>query len=143
MRAVRVPAEPVQALRRAIPGEPYSIPLYRPWLNLLRRRLRAAGLFVNEYLFGLAWSGRMVEDRLLRLVPHLPDGVSEIYLHPASKRTPALAAAAPGYRHPEEFAALLSPTLKSFVGELGIRLVSYTDLVMARRNITARALTPP
>ena len=119
------------------------MPLYRPWLNLLRRRLHSAGLFANDHLFGLAWSGRMVEERLLRLVPHLPDGLSEIYLHPASKRTPALVAATPGYRHRDEFAALLSPALKSLVGELGIRLVSYTDLVMARRNITARALTPP
>jgi chitin disaccharide deacetylase len=143
VRAVRVPAEPVQVLRHAIPDEPISMPLYWPWLNSLRRRLQAAGLFVNDHLFGLAWSGRMVEDRLLRLVPHLPDGVSEIYLHPASKRSPALAAATPGYRHREELAALLSPALKSLVGELGIRLVSYTDLVMARHDVTAQALTPP
>ena len=127
MKAVRVPSEPVTALRRAFPDERYSRPFYRLWIERLRRRLQRAGLFVNDNLFGLAWSGGMVEERLLRLIPQLPDGVSEIYLHPAAERTPALTAAMPGYRHQEELAALLSPTLKSRIAELDVRLVSYSD----------------
>ena len=35
----------------------------------------------------------MVEERLLGLVPHLPPGISEIYCHPATRQTPALATA--------------------------------------------------
>ena len=73
----------------------------------------------------------MTEERLLRLIPHLPDGVSEIYLHPAAERAPALLAAMPGCRQQEEFAALLIPSLKSCIAELGIRLGSYTDFAMA------------
>jgi hopanoid biosynthesis associated protein HpnK len=128
LKAVRVPAEPVQTLRRAFPDERYSTPLYGPWVELLRRRLRRAHLNVNEHLFGLAWSGGMVEERLLRLIPHLPDGVSEIYLHPATECTPTLHAAMPGYRHQEELAALLSPSLRSRIVELGIEIVGYSDL---------------
>jgi predicted glycoside hydrolase/deacetylase ChbG (UPF0249 family) len=94
----------------------------------LCRRLLRAGLVVNDNVFGLAWSGGMVKERLLRLIPHLPDGISEIYCHPAADRAPALAAAMPGYRHQEEFAALLSPLLKSCVDEHRIRLVTYSDL---------------
>jgi chitin disaccharide deacetylase len=131
MRAVRVPFEPVHVLRRAFPQERYSTPLYQPWIERLRRRLQHAGLVVNDNIFGLAWSGAMTEERLLRLLPYLPDGVSEVYLHPAAERTPALLAAMPGYRQQEEFAALLSPSLRSSTAELGIGLVSYTDLVMA------------
>jgi chitin disaccharide deacetylase len=131
MWAVRVPSEPVQALRRAFPRERYRVPIYQPWIVGLRRRLQRAGLFVNDNIFGLAWSGAMTEERLLRLIPHLPDGVSEIYLHPATERTPALLAAMPGYRQQEEFAALLSPSLKSCIAEFGIRLGSYTDFAMA------------
>ena len=37
----------------------------------------------------------MVEERTLRLLPYLPDGVSELYVHPATKATPALATAMP------------------------------------------------
>jgi hopanoid biosynthesis associated protein HpnK len=131
MRAVRVPSEPVHTLRRAFPRERYSTPLYQPWIERLRRRLQHAGLVVNDNIFGLAWSGAMTEERLLRLLPHLPDGVNEIYLHPATECTPALLGAMPGYRQQEEFAALLSPSLRSRIAELGIRLVSYTEFAMA------------
>jgi len=130
MRAVRVPSEPVHTLRRAFPHERYSTPLYQPWIEQLRRRLRRAGLVVNDSIFGLAWSGAVTEERLHRLLPHLPDGVNEIYLHPATERAPALLGAMPGYRRQEEFAALLSTSLRIRIAELGIRLVSYTDFAM-------------
>jgi hopanoid biosynthesis associated protein HpnK len=128
MKAVRVPAEPVGVLRRAFPEERRATPFYRPWIARLRRRLVGAGLAVNDHLFGLAWSGAMVEDRVLRLIPHLPNGVSEIYFHPAVERTPALAAATPRYRHREELAALLSLAVARSIDEHGIRLVGWRDL---------------
>jgi hopanoid biosynthesis associated protein HpnK len=129
MAAVRVPFEPVEPLRSAFPDEHHSAPLYRPWIEWSRRRLQRAGLFVNDSLFGLAWTGGMVEGRLLRLLPQLPHGVSEIYFHPATVRSASLSATMPGYRHEEELAALLSPAAKSLVADLGIRLGGYSDLV--------------
>ena len=128
MKAVRLPFEPVETWRAAFPEDHYRTALYRPWIEALRRRLRHAGLYVNDHLFGLAWSGAMVEERLLRLIPQLPDGVSEIYLHPATEHTPALEAAMCGYCHREELAALVSPALKALIGELDIRLISYGHL---------------
>jgi hypothetical protein len=127
MRAVRVPSEPVRTLRRASPQERYRVRLYQPWIQHLRHRLQGAGLFVNDNIFGLAWSGGMTEERLLRLLPHLPDGVNEIYLHPAATAAPAFLKGMPGYRHQDEFAALLSPALRSLIPELGIRLGNYTE----------------
>jgi hopanoid biosynthesis associated protein HpnK len=127
MTAVRVPSEPLSILRRAFPEERRAAPLYTPWVESLRRRLRRAGLFVNDNVFGLAWSGKVVEARFLKLIPHLPDGVSEIYCHPGTKSTSELTAAMPGYRHQEELAALLSPSVEAQIAELGIRLVSYSD----------------
>ena len=118
MRAVRVPAEPVAALRRAFPNERSPRAALRPWTEALRRRLRRAGSLVNDHVFGLAWSGAMIEERVLRLVPHLPDGVSEIYFHPAAERSPRLVAAMPRYRHTEELAALLSPAVKGQIAEI-------------------------
>jgi hopanoid biosynthesis associated protein HpnK len=128
MKAMRVPAEPVAALRAAFPGERYRAQLYRPWALRLRQRLRRAGLTVNDHLFGLAWSGGMTEERVQHLLPHLPEGLSEIYFHPATERTLALAAAMPDYRHRDELAALLSPALRARIEELGIRRVTYSEL---------------
>lgn len=128
MKAVRVPSEPVAVLRGAFPEESYRAPPYQPWISALRRRLQRAGLRTNDHIFGLAWSGAMVEARIMRLIPHLPDGTSEIYFHPAAERTRSLVATMPSYRHPEELAALLSPLVRSSIAESGIRLVSYSDL---------------
>jgi len=132
MRAVRLPAEPAAVLRRAFPDEPRRAPVYRPVVAALRRRLRRAGLAMNDRVFGIAWSGAMVEERVRGLLPHLPPGVSEIYCHPATRQTPALAAAMPGYRNTEELAALLSPDVRRRIAELGISLVGYGDLAAAR-----------
>jgi hopanoid biosynthesis associated protein HpnK len=128
MRAVRVPAEPAAVLNRAWPGERRSAPFWGAWVARLRRRLEREGLVVNDHLFGIAWSGRMVEERLLALIPHLPEGISEIYCHPASEGTPDLAARMPGYRHTEELAALLSPRVRERLAEEGVRLADYGSL---------------
>ena len=131
LRAVRLPAEPAAVLRRALPGERQRAPAYAPAIAALRRRLRRAGLAMNDHAFGIAWSGRLVEARILDLLPHLPAGVSELYCHPATRSTPALAAMMPGYRHAEELAALMSPAVRRRIAELGIELVSYGDLLPA------------
>jgi hopanoid biosynthesis associated protein HpnK len=128
MRAVRVPAEPVAPLNRAWPAERRRAPLYGAWVGRLRHRLERGGLAVNDHLFGIAWTGRMVEERAIALVAHLPEGTSEIYFHPASERTPRLSALMPDYRHTEELAALLSPRLRAAFAEEGVRLVDYDSL---------------
>jgi hopanoid biosynthesis associated protein HpnK len=132
LRAVRLPAEPAPALRAAFPGERYRMPLYRPAVAALRRRLRRAGLAMNDQVFGIAWSGAMTEERILRLLPHLPPGDSEIYFHPASRTSRNLAAAMPGYRHQDELRALLSPAVRQRVADLGILLIGYGDLAPSR-----------
>jgi len=70
----------------------------------------------------------MVEERILGLLPHLPPGVSDLYCHPATRTTPELAADMPGYRHPDELAALVSPAVRRRIEELGIGLIGYRDL---------------
>ncbi len=47
--------------RRA--GRPGAVSLDR----VLRRQARRAGLRTNDHVFGIAWSGHMTADRLLRL----------------------------------------------------------------------------
>ena len=49
----------------------------------------------------------MMADRLRRLVAALPEGESEIYLHPAVERDATLRRLMPDYEHEAELAALL------------------------------------
>jgi chitin disaccharide deacetylase len=126
LKAMRVPAEPAAVLRCAFPDEHARPPFYAPWVRHLRRRAPHAGLVVNDHAF--AWSGNMVEERVLSLLPYLPDRVSELYVHPATEATPALATAMQAYRPVEEFEALTSAALKARIGALGIGLIAYAAL---------------
>ena len=49
----------------------------------------------------------MTEARLKGLVARLPEGITEIYTHPAT--SPDFPGAAPGYRYEGELAALVRP----------------------------------
>jgi chitin disaccharide deacetylase len=131
LRAARLPGEPAAPLRLAFPGERYKAPGWSPVLSGLRRRLDRAGLARNDQVFGIAWSGAMIEDRVLALLPHLPDGVSEIYFHPAAPSGAAASALLPGYRQTEELAALVSPLVRRRIAELGLLLATYRDLPRA------------
>lgn len=109
--AIRIPAEPPDVLRRCgTPTGPGAWALYR-WTTLLRRQARAAGVAVNDHCFGLAWSGHMTAERVRRLVPVLPDGITELYFHPAVRRDALLCRLMPGYEHEAELAALLDREL--------------------------------
>ena len=71
----------------------------------------------------------MTEERVLSLLPHLPDGISEIYFHPAAAGSASLARTMPDYRHADEFAALVNPEIRRRIADSGIGLISYGDLV--------------
>jgi chitin disaccharide deacetylase len=103
LRAVRLPAEPGMG------------PWLRPWLALMRRRMDKAGVVYNDHVFGIEHSGNMDETALLDILRHLPDGLSEVYLHPATHGglVPSMA----DYRHADELAALLSPRVQDTIAE--------------------------
>ena len=66
------PAEPPSVLR-SLRRDAAVVGRGAVWLDrLLRWRCRQAGLQVNDHCFGIAWSGRMNSERLLRLVRQLP-----------------------------------------------------------------------
>jgi hopanoid biosynthesis associated protein HpnK len=127
MRALRVPVEPAAVLAQVEPSTPRRFALdTAPWAALLRWRARHAGLRTADAVFGLAWSGAMTPSRLEGLLRHLPEGVSEIYTHPATRG--GFAGAAPGYRYADELAALVSPAAVAAVRNGDIALGGYADL---------------
>ena len=128
--AVRLPREPAWGANGSIAG-PAVAGLLSPWLAIMRRRLRAARIAHNDYVFGMSGSGSMDEARLLEILARLPDGVTEIYLHPAVESGAAIAASMSGYRHTEELAALLSPRVRAAVAACGATSGSFRQLATA------------
>ena len=108
----------------------------RPWLALLRARLRAAGVQHNDYIVGLRLSGRFDEAALLAALGTLPaTGVGELYLHPALESGATIAASMAGYRHADEYAALVSPRVRAARDGLsarGMRFGGFAALLPGR-----------
>jgi hypothetical protein len=94
--------------------------------------MKAAGLCVPDAVFGLAWSGAMSRSRLRGLIANLPGGISEIYLHPATRG--GFTGAAPGYRYEEEFAALTDADVIAESRRNGIRLGGFADFLASPRS---------
>jgi hopanoid biosynthesis associated protein HpnK len=113
MRAIRIPYEP------PIPGGPARTLGDRAlarWCAVLRRQARHAGLLTNDAMFGLGWTGHMTSARVQHLLDSLPEGLSELYFHPATRRDLVLRALMPGYEHEAEFTALLQARVPDGVG---------------------------
>lgn len=133
--AVRVPYEPFfPSWRAAGEGMPWRF-LTRiflaPWTGLMRIRLNRNNISCNDYLFGLHDTGRMGKERVLALLNQLPDGVSEMYFHPAAAgwRDPSTE----GLRPERELEALLSREIAEALEAKNIRRTSYGEREEDRR----------
>jgi chitin disaccharide deacetylase len=130
--AVRVPDEPLWFAARGGRWIPWmSAAMLAPWNALMKRRLRAARMLHNDRIFGVAASGAMDEETLLAVLARLPAGITEIYLHPATLSGSAIAPSMNGYRHADEFAALLSPRVRAAVAAAAVERGGYADALRA------------
>lgn len=110
------------------------------------RRLRGQGglPLLPEHYYGILDSGQMTLGRLLRIVRHLPEGTSEINIHPGWRaELDADWAGSPADRRflqrPErgqELQALLAPALREALHAEKIELVRFQGLL-------ARCASPP
>ena len=79
------------------------------------------------------WDIAVQTENRAGLIDHLPDGLSEIYCHPATGPYPG---SAPGYQYQGELAALLEPGLKGRIAAQDIRLGGFADFpVQSSRGI--------
>ena len=124
LRAVRLP-------RETGPPRP-STAWLRPWLALLEAKLDAAHLAHNDYVIGIRQSGRFDEPALLAALDNAPTtGIHELYLHPALESGAAIAPSMSGYRHADEFAALVSPRVLdacALLAARGVRFGGFSDM---------------
>ena len=124
-RGARVPLEPQGVLARIEPRKASGVvALTTPFARALRRRFAAAGIAAPDQVFGLAWSGAMTTPRLAGLLENLPDGLTEIYTHPA---TGPYSGSVPGYQYGAELDALTRPELAGLLVRQGIKSGGFGD----------------
>lgn len=117
--AIRVPWEP--------PASPLGVLqslFHRKRVRRMRRKLAAAGLLANDRVFGIEGSGDMDQERLAAILTALPEGLSEIYGHPATagwtdRPMP------PRYRSIDEYRALIAPEIALAVRQSGAQLTTF------------------
>jgi hopanoid biosynthesis associated protein HpnK len=127
-KGARVPLEPQGVLARIEPHKPAGVvALTAPFARALARRFRRAGIAAPDQVFGLAWSGAMTASRIAGLIQNMPDGLTEIYTHPATGPYPG---SAPGYLYGEELAALTDPALPDMLAARNIRLGGFADFMV-------------
>ena len=81
-----------------------------------RKTLAQKNIRHAQITFGLLQDSRVDENYILKLLPELPPGDSELYSHPSLDK----------FKH--EFDALVSPRVKEQIKKLGIELIRYQDL---------------
>jgi hopanoid biosynthesis associated protein HpnK len=79
-------------------------------------RMKKRNIRHTHRVFGLLQNARVDETYILKLLPVLPPGDSELYSHPSLDN----------FKH--EFDALISPRVKDHAKKLGIELIRYRDL---------------
>ena len=131
--AVRLPREPWRSYtsENGAPlraGDLIVRGIMSPWLKVMEMRLRGAGIAHNDWILGLASSGHVDESALLQFVDTLPEGVIEIYSHPATHRTDVITDAMSDYDNVGEFTALISPKVKARMLEKGLNTCGFADI---------------
>jgi hopanoid biosynthesis associated protein HpnK len=125
--AIRVPVEPLSAIRRVdnrrITAGSLALACCA---RLLRRRVSRAGLLAPDTVFGLAWSGEFTKDRLLGVLHDLPRGIVEIYMHPATEDR--FRGSTRGYRYSEELKALCAIEVLAQLRRYKLKPIGYSDL---------------
>lgn len=91
--------------------------------------MRKYGLHSPDHFLGLAMTGRMDKTTLCRLIDTLPEGRTEIMLHPGNCDADL---AATGSRLQQqrqlELEALLAPEVRQIAADRGVRLITYREL---------------
>lgn len=133
MRAIRIPREPFWPSWRAMRTQRFArfanSAFLLPWLSLMRVRLELAGIATNDYVFGMIDTGHMTPERVRRYLANLPEGTSELYVHPATQAWPQ--AFPPDYDFAGEFASLIDAQVIEQVRSSGVRRVTFSELAGA------------
>ncbi len=132
LHALRLPNEPAipswRASRKQLAARLASWMLLSPLILFMKSRLRRAGMRCNDFIFGMVDTGAMTAGLLRRIAQNLPEGVTEIYCHPSTRRCAETERAMPTYRHVEELEALTNDQVRAAFETAGIRRIAFSDL---------------
>ena len=91
-----------------------------------RRQAERAGISTSDYLCGIAQTGELTKEGVLRLLKSLPEGTTELICHPGYVDAELRSSATRLQESREkEVAIFTDPEVRNLVAAQGIRLIDY------------------
>jgi chitin disaccharide deacetylase len=122
---IRLPAEPVftslAISRNRLPGQLIEAIIFRALSRRTRRMAAERGLKSSDRLFGLYQTHHITEDYVVAVMERLPEGLTEIYFHPALD----IGGTPPPPPSQMETEVLTSTRVRAAVAARGIRLTTF------------------
>ena len=136
IRAVRNPFEPLRCWPAGmVLGAPKlwlrsaGVMAFQMFAAEFRRALKEQGMVSTDGTVGIAVTGLLDQQRLLRILEALPDGTWELVCHPGYSDSDLQAAGTRLTQSREiELSALTSAETKKALADRDIKLISYADL---------------
>ena len=95
----------------------------------MRARLHRAKLMTNDSVYGIRYSGHMTTDRVVSMLRELPEGVTEMYFHPATGPWAGIDPQIAAYDFAGETDALTSADVRTALAASGARLTTYSEIL--------------
>jgi len=131
LTAIRIPNEPLLASlignRKEKLQRYLRWLLFKPFVASMKKQCDIRNINYNNTIYGLHDSGHMNIDKLIRIIPHLADGTTEIYMHPATERWDGMDPAAHDYEFEAEYKALIHARTKRAIEKFDIELSGFNS----------------
>ncbi len=128
---IRLPREPVMTTlaiaRDHAPRKLVEAIIFRSLSRRMRRLMAERGIRSSDRLFGLHQSGRLTERYLLGVIERLPEGITELYFHPAED----VGATPPTPGTQRDLQLLTSPAIRAALTRAGAVLSNFAELASA------------
>lgn len=129
IRRMRVPDEIVLPGCGTVPGDLLEEACRFASLGRdARKSLRGAGIASSDHFCGLALKGRLDAERLLALLETLPEGTTELMVHPGREPVGAPFSAFSSADRERELEALLDPRFRLALQAAGVVLISFREI---------------
>lgn len=136
---IRLPHEPVMTTLAIAPDHaPRKLVesiIFRSLAGRTRRLMAERGIRSSDRLFGLHQSGHLSERYLLGVIGRLPDGITELYFHPAAD----VGATPPAPATQRDLQVLTSPAIRAALTRAGAVLTNFAELAAAARPVLAES----
>ncbi len=131
---IRLPSEPVVTTlaisRERIPGKLLEAAIFRTLSRRTRRMVAERGIRSTDRLFGLHQTHHITEDYVLGVIDRLPDGLTEIYFHPAMD----IGGTPPAPSLQRETEVLTSARVRDAIASHGIRLTTFGEVARGMKQ---------